>query len=239
LCDLCRSRFADAVANGRLVILNVAVAGNTSRDSVTFYVHRTEHVISQLAEPEPSVRDQFDAIQVPQRSASDIVKMYGAPHYIKVDIEGMDGIVLKDLFSAGIVPDFISAESHSLYPFALLVSHGYDSFNLIDGRSVADRYGSATIRTPAGPVNHAFPAHAAGPYGEDITTPWWHGDAFLDVLASERLGWKDIHASRVIPPGSQLARLKLGPKAHVRDLVPSVVRSLKARVRARRRAITN
>ena len=106
----------------------------------------------------------------------------------------------KNLFGAGGLPTEISAESHSVDIFASLVANSYTAFNLVDGLTVAKRYGRASIATTAGPSQFRFQPHSAGPFGEDIQTPWEDADTFLYTLAAAGLGWKDIHASRVIPP---------------------------------------
>lgn len=200
LCEACRLRFGAAIGDGHLTILNVALS-EADTGTIDFYLHRTNHVLSQVQPPAPDRRAAFEAIRVPQRTASAIVREHGAPHYVKIDLEGIDQIVLADLFAHGIRPDFISAESHTVAVFAALVAAGYRAFNLVDGSSVAQVYGDAEIAGADGPRRHAFPHHSAGPYGEDLRTPWLDADAFFYHLAAERLGWKDIHASRVIEPG--------------------------------------
>jgi FkbM family methyltransferase len=200
LCAVCAERFADSINNGQLTILNVALAGQSSSEQITFYVHKTNHVLSQVPKPDPSWIADFEPIQVSQKRASDIVIEHGPPHYIKIDLERMDHVIIADLFGSGIFPDFISAESHSVDTFALFVCHGYDSFNLVDGASVHKIYANAKIATPRGKMEHSFKHHSAGPFGEDIISPWNDKNSFLYVLALAGLGWKDIHASKVINP---------------------------------------
>jgi FkbM family methyltransferase len=231
LCELSARRFSGSLADGRLVILNVALAGESSPAPKTFYIHRTNPVLSRLTVPDPGTIADYDVIRIPQRRASEIVREHGSPHYIKIDVEGVDDVVLADLFEAEIFPDFISAEIHSIYPFALFLSHGYRSFNLVDAPRVGEIYGNAMIATPRGMVPYSFKRHSAGPFGEDIVSRWWDGDSFVYVLASERLGWKDVHASRVIEPGPPGAvPIKLSLREHLRDLMPSAVRSVRARL---------
>jgi len=232
LCAGCTARFAAAIADQRLVILNVALGASASDQPITFYVHRRNHVLSRVHPPKPERQNEFDAVMVPERTASTIVHQYGWPHYVKLDVEGLDAAVLRDLFQAGIHPDFISAEAGSVEPFALLVAEGYTAFNLVEGATVRDVYRNATISTANGPVTYSFPHHSAGPYGEDLRSPWWDADAFLTVLAVAQLGWKDVHASRVLPPTPQqaLPRPPVEFRSHVTDIIPSFCRALKARL---------
>ena len=192
LCAAMSSEFADEVAAGRLRILNVALAETEGGDPVIFYIHKTNHVLSQL--PKPANICDFDEVTVPTRTPASIVRECGEPSYIKVDVEYLDGTVLKNLFDAGIVPPEISAEAHSVETFALMVVAGYRSFNLVVGATVAKL---------------GFPEHSAGPFGADIGGRWEDPDTFLHTLASRGLGWKDILASRVIPAAPKPAGWQL------------------------------
>src|SRR5256885_4034282 len=87
LCELASERFASEINSGRLVILNVALAERESAEPLTFYIHKTNHVLSQLPEPDESVRDDFEPVLVPCRTPASIVRQFGPPQYIKIDIE--------------------------------------------------------------------------------------------------------------------------------------------------------
>jgi FkbM family methyltransferase len=200
LCELVEERFRKEIDDGRLVILNVALADSESAGPVAFYLHKTNHVLSQLPRPAEQDLHNFEEVEVAARTPASIVREFGEPSYIKIDVEHFDLAVLKNLFGAGIFPPEISAESHSVDVFACLVANGYTSFNLVDGLTVGKCYGSASIATTAGPSQFRFQEHSAGPFGEDIRTPWEDANTFLYTLAAAGLGWKDIHASRVIPP---------------------------------------
>ncbi len=241
LCEFCRKRFRQYLQDGQLTILNCALSQNEAPEPITFYIHKTHHELSQLPRPHQDVLSSFEATLVPQRKASSIVAEYGQPHYIKIDVEHFDHVVLADLFANNIFPDFISAESQSIDVFCILVAGGYSSFNLVDGLSVPITYADAQITCPTGKTAHSFNLYSTGPFGVDIVTPWRNKAAFFDLLASEGLGWKDIHATKLIAP-DVLARVEGPSKAnpeyprkcslreHLRDLVPSLVRAVKSRL---------
>lgn len=200
LCDEVRQRFAEAIEAGRLTVLNVALSNHESTEPVTFWLHKTNHVLGQLPKPADADIDQYEPVQVACRTPASIVREFGDPSYVKIDVERFDLAVLQDLFAAGIFPPEISAESHSIGIFASLVANGYDSFSLVDGPTIPRVYGRTTVQTSRGPVPFAFKAHSAGPFGEDIRTRWEDADIFFTTLAGVGLGWKDIHASKVIAP---------------------------------------
>jgi FkbM family methyltransferase len=230
-----RQRFAHELAAGRLVVLNCVLTLARSDQKASFWISTKHHVLSQFPTPVDSQRHLFHEVKLPQRKASDVIQEFGAPYYVKIDLEGFDHEVLLDLFAAGIRPDFISAESHSIEVFSRLVLAGYRSFNLVDGETVDRRYGQHAIRTAAGTEVHSFPYHSAGPFGEDIETPWLTAGDFFPFLANEQLGWKDIHATNLIQP---LDRFDFTPRVsfsnHLKDLMPSVVRAVKRRIAERR-----
>jgi FkbM family methyltransferase len=230
LCQLCEFRFADEIKNGRLSVLNVALTDGASSGDIDFYIHKTHYFLSQLLKPTAAEIGEFDLISVPQRKASSIVQEYGSPHYVKIDVEGIDFLILKDLFEWGIKPEFISAEAHSVRVFAMLVAGGYGCFNLVDGRSVSSTYGDSIVKTTEGVTRHSFREHSAGPYGEDLKSPWLDSDSFFYLLASEELGWKDIHASKTTQPIFRRHRKTLSFTEHLADLAPSLRRAIKFRL---------
>src|SRR4051812_47763649 len=91
LCEDVRARFSDEIRGGRLVIVNAALAEEDA-SSVTFYIHKTNHVLSQL--PRPPDPDQFTPIDMACRTPASIVQQFGEPSYIKVDVEHFDGAIL-------------------------------------------------------------------------------------------------------------------------------------------------
>jgi FkbM family methyltransferase len=229
LCELAERRFAEAIEAGRLAILNLALADEESRSSIRFYLHKTNHVLSQLPTPADEELQNFEQVEVPCRTPASIVREFGEPSYIKIDVEHFDLAVLENLFRAGIFPPEISAESHSAPVFACLVANGYRSFNLVDGATVSKRYRRATVATADGPKEFSFKPHSAGPYGEDIRTPWEDADTFLYTLAAAGLGWKDIHASRnIAPQPPPRHRVMLARQA--RAVAGKILASLRSRI---------
>ena len=221
LCTQVRAAYRSQIEQGQLTIVNVALSSQDSGE-VEFYIHKTNDVLSQLPRPTPDVLDQFEARQIGQRMASSLILEHGTPHYVKIDLEHYDHIVLREMFSAGIVPDHISAEFWTIEVFALLVTAGYTAFNLLDGRFVPLDYGDVEIATPHGALPYAFPPHSAGPFGEDIASPWWDKEAFSSVLVAAGRGWRDIHASKTIQPTNFTPQpLAMPLRDHLKDLLPS------------------
>lgn len=196
LCEHLRQRFKDAVRDGRLIVEHCALTGEMTAAPVPFYVHLTDHVRSQLASPRAKSLGEYREVLVPSRSILSLIEEHGSPYYIKIDIEGQDVQVLRQLFSAGVKPPFISAESHSIDVLAALIAlGGYDAFKIVVGSTVAQEFRNHSISTRSGVERYHFPPHSAGPFGDDIPGDWMPGDLFFKQLAIIGLGWKDIHAT--------------------------------------------
>lgn len=204
LCQRIGERFATEIKNGRLFVENCVLAEGEGRE-VSFYVHKHNDVLSQFPKPAADKLGNFERISLPSRSPLDLIHRHGPPYYIKVDVEHYDTEILKLIFAADLRPPFISAESHEVEVFSTLqVLGGYKAFKLVDGRSVAERFNRHPIRSQAGDTVYSFPAHSAGPFGDDIPGGWMAADHFFRLLAYEGLGWKDIHATNLMNPDPEL-----------------------------------
>jgi FkbM family methyltransferase len=200
LCELIKEKFKAEIQAKRLIVENCVITDEIESSAVDFYIHKSNHVLSQFPRPAPSRLMMFERVALPAKTVSDLIHSHGNPYYIKIDIEYYDAQVLRALFNLGIYPPFISAESHSIEVFALLVAlGGYNAFKLVDGSSVSRVYSNRLIvsESERKKVNFSFPFHAAGPFGNDVDGSWMTADNFLRVLDLEGLGWKDIHATNL------------------------------------------
>lgn len=199
LCKVIEARFQTELHAGQLYIENCVLTADVEAD-VVFYVNKSDHVLNQFPTPSDRDIDHFEQIILPSLSPITIIKKYGEPFYIKIDVEHYDKAILRMLFLNRIYPQFISAESHCVENFALLVSCGrYNAFKLVDGPSVSKIYNNLSFVSNDGKrETYSFPYHSAGPFGDDIYGEWLSANDLLLLLAFEGLGWKDIHATRVI-----------------------------------------
>jgi FkbM family methyltransferase len=218
LCRQMEERFSSAIGDGRLKVENCVLVGDGSQPEVHFYLHKRHHVLGQFPQPDANVVADYEKVLLPSRSVLEILRQYGDPYYIKIDIEHYEEPILKALFQAGVRPPFISAESHSIRVFALLAGLGeYAAFKLVDGPTVAEKYKNHTIAVEGGSEQYSFPPHSAGPFGEDIPGDWMNADDLFHVLARSGLGWKDIHATNLIQPdATSRAEKRRGMRRHLR-----------------------
>ena len=185
-------RFKKEISEGRVVVENCVVS--KIQGEVDFYIHKSNSVLSQLSRPEKKLDDFFPTKLTSQRP-SQIIRKYGPPYYVKVDIEFSDFEILEDLFNASIFPTYLSAEVHDIRVFSILTScRHYEEFKIVDGQSVQDLYKNVVV----GGDLYSFPFHSAGPFYEDVHTEVMTAEELFLALATVGLGWKDIHTKRVV-----------------------------------------
>ncbi len=222
-------KYSKAVSEGRLFVENCVVTTSEFSGDVPFYIYKYGHIISQFPKPAESELINFDEVLLPSKSVLSLIEKYGYPHFIKIDIEGYDQEIVRTLIENKIFPEYISAESHSVEVFALLVSSNfYKSFNLVDGPSVVKMYKNTLINTTFGQERYSFPSHSAGPFGEDIKGDWMTPQNFFELLAYEGLGWKDIHATNqyLAKPESKVYFSDYAKSYLLRKITPKILRPL-------------
>lgn len=231
LCRTIEQRFSSAIAEGRLKVENCVLTGDESNAEVPFYLHKRHHVLGQFPQPDANVLPDYEQVLLPSRSVLSIIHQYGAPHYIKIDIEHYEEPILRAMFQAGIRPPYLSAESHSIKVFALLAGLGdYSAFKLVDGATVAEKYSNHAITVGSGSERYSFPPHSAGPFGDDIPGAWRNADDLFELLAKVGLGWKDIHATNLVQPDvTSRAEKKRGMRRHLRAWVLAKLRRIEHR----------
>ena len=179
LVDGCRDRFAEALGEGRLTIVEGAIIEG-DQPSVTFYRHPVLSVWGSVDE-EWAARNahlgEAEAVDVPTVDLGASLRELGVPHYMKIDIEGADRLCLEALRASRDRPAFLSIESDKTDYRALeaevdlLEELGYDRFAAVEQSSVP---GSEIVTEDlhGAPVRHRFHPDSSGPFGDDLAAPW-------------------------------------------------------------------
>jgi FkbM family methyltransferase len=179
----CREKFAASIANGKLTLVEGAIA-DTTEDTVSFYVNQ----VSGWSSIDPHrVEDKYsDPVQrevsVPVVDLAACMRDHGVPHYLKIDIEGADRLCLEALRDVPVRPPLISMEAEGrdfdalLAELQLLEQLGYRQFAAVQqGRTV-----EIATRTLSGErLSHRFPPDSSGPFGDDLEQDWRSRDAVV------------------------------------------------------------
>lgn len=178
LCDQARLRFARVVDEGRLTLVNRAIAKEPGE--ITFY----ENVNTEWGTVDPDwvERNRRSGAHSQERTVTattigSILAEYGTPYYLKVDIEGMDLVALLGLRDVAARPSYVSIESDKVSfrqlrkEFDVLIELGYDRFKVVSQRSVPKQ----RVPNPAREgkyVEHTFALGSSGAFGEEAPGQW-------------------------------------------------------------------
>jgi len=199
LCERARQRFRNELGEGRLSLLNVAIADKPGH--AKFYVNLENDHWSSL-DPDWAGRDatRVKEITVECVTLASLFAQFGVPYYLKIDVEGADQSVLEQLRGSDVLPLFVSVEDCRLgFDYVrIMAACGYNGFKLLDQSEVPQMRDVTT--------GHAFPAGSSGPFGDDLPEKWLPYDAMVKHYsrtvrdhAGNRLAprshWWDIHCT--------------------------------------------
>jgi FkbM family methyltransferase len=199
LCERARQRFGSAVKDGRLTILNAAIWDQPGE--ATFHVNLNNDQWSSL-DIGWAGRDASccRTIKVRCVTLAELFAEFGVPHYLKIDVEGVDQAVLEQLGSAERRPLYLSVEDcrFGLRYMEIMADCGYDGFKLLDQSQVPQLSDRGV----------AFPAGASGPFGNDVPGEWLSHPAMMahysttvrdanGLRLAPRTHWWDIHCTNV------------------------------------------
>jgi FkbM family methyltransferase len=128
LAEEMRGRFRDQP----VCVENVCISPSDS-ESVPFWVNQVNSTWSAF-DREIATRDGTTAVkvEVPSITARTLLGRHGVPHYLKIDLEGMDQECLRSMDAANL-PKYISLElSHSDDIIGSLDALGYTRFKVIN-----------------------------------------------------------------------------------------------------------
>ena len=119
------TRFAREIRTGRLMILNVGIAEEEG-SVLPFWICDADSRLSSFDRGLASLNDccPHHEIRVPCQRFRSILERFSVPFYMKVDIQGHDGLCVKDLDSQKL-PKFISVSDINLLDSLYKVGFNY------------------------------------------------------------------------------------------------------------------
>lgn len=210
LVQYCRIHFRNALAGGKLTIVEGAIVDvsklDAHKESIRFYKNAVISVWGTIYDTWAYRNKCHGApsqiIEVKTVDFRACVDRYGVPYYMKIDIEGADVICLEALRHFGVKPDYISIESEKAVfskleqEFNVLTDLGYPGFEIVR----QDNIGNQVVPDPPLEGGYAPCAGASGLFGKELTQTWKSRDEALREYAEIfRSGdsinrWYDTHA---------------------------------------------
>ncbi len=184
----CRRRFERELASERLTIVAGAIADGNLPGQIKFY--KNPKSVWGMTSREWAFRNahlgrKSEEILVDKVSFPDCFARFGVPHLIKIDVEGVDDLVLDTLGKSPAPPKSCSVESekvafdHLTGQFKKLQKAGYRRFKIAQQATVPGS--SAVVETvDYKQLNYRFERHASGPFGEQLPGRWMTEAEALD-----------------------------------------------------------
>jgi FkbM family methyltransferase len=186
-------RFAAEIRAGRVVIVPMALGACRGTARLAVVPDKTAMSTAAPAFIERLQRGsaEVEMVEVAMTTLPDLVARHGMPHYMKVDIEGMDHAAVSTLAAMDRRPALLSIESVVAGPHAsvrgvvaelrLLRRLGYRRFKLVDQAGFAALDGTFLDREGT-PVVYHHPEGASGPFGDEAPGRWRRAVSITPVM---------------------------------------------------------
>ncbi len=197
LCEQINNKFRKEILKGKLVVENCIVTIDKENFDKNFYIHKDADVLSQFPEPKAELINHFIKTKLPSKNIIEIIKKYGRPYYIKIDVENYDYEILSEIFNNNIFPKYFSVECYNKKIYDEIINNkNYNSYKLVCGSDVDKKYYNKVLSSENEIIRHSFPAHSAGPFGNDIDGKWLAKENFNILYSLRNTTWIDIHCSK-------------------------------------------
>ncbi len=126
-----KKKFSFFVDSEKLKILNVGISDIEGK--MDFFLNKENSVWNSfdinIAQRKNA---EIEIVHIRTSEITSIIKEFGVPYYMKIDIEGNDILCLKSLEQIQVKPKYISAEVNSFEIIQQMYKLGYSKFKLID-----------------------------------------------------------------------------------------------------------
>lgn len=172
-------KYKESVRNGSLVVLNRCITTLNENVQVDFYVNKYNSTLSTFCKPE-NLKD-YTVIKIQSVNIVQLIRDYGNPDFIKIDVEGLDEEIIKDLLLLNLLPAYLQYENSGSELLRLLINSGkYQSYNIVSFYNFASIY----------PDHERF---EAGSFGSDIKSPWLTEHQIVELTGKMPHSWYDVH----------------------------------------------
>lgn len=187
LCQAAAEKLRPFIETGQFVIVNKAIAPQSG--TITFY--RNVSSVWGTVSPDWADRNERRGYansteMVEAITMADLVRDYGVPYYLKIDIEGMDMVALRGLQDFEERPSYVSIESDKdsfrelRREITTLLELGYDRFKVVPQKTISKQ----RLPKPAREgiyIDHRFPFGSSGAFGEEAPGTWMSADQAIEA----------------------------------------------------------
>lgn len=196
LCKIIKNQFTKEIKTKKLILKNLIITDRKDRQNDIFYIHKYNNLLGQY--PKPLDKKNFNAVSVDSINIISLLKSFGRPYYLKIDLEKYDNVILKKLLLNKIIPPYLSVEINNDLTIKILHNIGnYDAFKIVNGKKILKYYKKTLIRNYSNEkVKFSFSINSAGPFGDDIHGNWMSYENLNKAIFYGNIGWNDIHCSK-------------------------------------------
>lgn len=185
-----RERFGSELKNGQLHIVERAISKTAGTVQFAVNSERSVHgsISPKFIDRGTGLGSEFNFVEVETVLFEDILREYGTPYYLKIDIEGMDMACIEALHRVGRRPRYVSLESAvtsataevegGFSELAHLWVLGYRRFKYVDQAALSKLEGTL-LQAEGPPMQYAYRKESSGPFGEESPGEWREIDAAL------------------------------------------------------------
>lgn len=199
LVQAAKAKFATAIADGRLRIEHYGI--HEEEGTLAFFVNDHCNEWSSFRQ-HLGTREgtRFHKIEVQCKRLSYFIEKYGMPYFLKIDVEGMDVAVVRQLTELNGRPTYASIEDGGIQALIAMYESGARRFKFSNQLEVRD-YILPNPALEGKYVDHSFGLASSGPFGEELPGEWmapeWAFHYYLERVRPPGQppinGWWDIH----------------------------------------------
>jgi FkbM family methyltransferase len=181
LIEKAKIKFSEEISNGLLTLVDKAISVDSDSE-ITFYVNKDKDDWGTI-DPDwnRSMNNNYISKTVSTINLEDLIKKFGVPYYIKIDIEGADVLCLKSLLNIKEIPEYLSVELltpnnlsskkvNALEIISYLYVLGYRKFSIVDQSKNHTR--SVPFPPKEGEYfDCVFDGESSGLFGKELNEP--------------------------------------------------------------------
>jgi FkbM family methyltransferase len=203
LASLCRKGLKKFIDNGQLTIIEGAIVNLNSveagQETVTFFrndnVSVWGTVCADWKERNERLGTSSSTLKVDVIDFASLMQQHGVPHFMKIDVEGVDMVCVYALRLFRERPNYVSIESDKTsfanirHEIDLLAELGYDAFQAVEQSTIPHSQSPPNPAREGNYVAQCFKYGASGLFGSELGCEWKSKHNILRQYRYIRLGY--------------------------------------------------